>query len=234
LANYVRGVRERLLRERRREGVIRVERVSLEPEVISKRVVDTTPLLEKFRLFKPEFVIIPCLNFGVRLRCRRITRYIPPIIDFDMTPLKITNLKFHVWGLWLEGEVVSRFDNRSEEGQKCVDEECEPVSGSADLLGEFYHLMKSLDLDKVLDEMRDTIRRTFPKTWIDIETRFEVRGWGEVIWDLINLLVTGKIRTYDGIDVTVKYIWRDETRTVKKHFDIEVWLPVEGDISWEW
>ena len=224
-------------------GVIPVKPTVESARVLRRRTYSPTPLrtrLEKLGRGRAEImglpVIFPCRD-RIRLRCRiqaPETRWVPPLIDYDMLPVKIRNLTLHVWGLWLEGDIISDFENRSKEGEKCVGEDCEPVSGSADLLGEFYHLWRSTELAKTLDEMRDMISRTRPLTVTDVSTHFEVRGWGEVIWDLIHLLLTGRIETYDGYDVTVSYTWLGEERTVKRHFDLTVDLPVEGDIRYVW
>lgn len=226
------------------EGIIYVRGVYLESKVLEKKKIDTTPVLEKMKLraqlARAEFVIFPCI-FKIRLRCWREKKisFIPPVIDYDILPFKIRDLTLHVWGLWLEGNIVNNFSNKSQEGQKVTTEngkeiEREKVEGSADLIGEFLQKMRSIDLNKSMDEIRDKIDKNRPLTAIDIASHFEVKGWGDVLWSLINLLITGKVKTYDGFDITVKYPWLGEERINSKHIDQTIELPLEGNIRWVW
>lgn len=221
-------------------------------EVVSVKVTDTTPPpLQLLNAIKPKAALEavrpaasfpPCI-FGFEPWCpkaRWITRYLDPTLIFDVTPLEIKNVHFYLWGLRLEGDISTKFTNDSFEG-KVYEENDQTgerrnertVSGSADLGGNLLSALKARDLNEVLATVRNAVTAA-ARQWVpSLEAHWTKSGGLSTLKSLVELLLKGRLYTDGGIDATVNYNWQGP-KTISKHIDLVLWLPVKGGVSYHW
>lgn len=173
-------------------------------------------------------------------------KYKDPVIDYTVSPVKIKNVKYHVFSCYFEGDIVNKITNRGTEGQKGTTkvwrwEDCpisndsyawEWVSGSADLVSSWVHEFKEKTTGKRLGRISQSASvlkgRTVSKT-----SHWKSGDLLDFIIQILNILITGGVTTRNGYDVTVNYDWKG-SQTKSKHIDKTVWLPIEGNIVWWW
>ena len=189
--------------------------------------------------FLPSFP--PCL-LGIEPWCW-LKSFKPPKIGFNLTPFKLTNVTYYVFiNTRVTGTVVTRFGNTSEEGeevekhQKSGEERNrQKVEGSADLTGTVDHSMSLPDLaNEVLAKIRGVFTGLTPGNLLDMEGAFEKRGVVKLLKSIVSQLLSGKIGTSNGIDVVMSYSFAGRPKTINRHLEIGMLLPVEGKVKYRW
>lgn len=218
------------------EGALEKKQPAGELKTLSKREYETTPFFLK-PVEPSALVLIPCFD-RVRLRCRGwlspVERFVPPKPDMDASPLRIKNVIFHVWGLWLEGDIVTALENTGEEGKRCVDGDYTPIYGSGTLAGKFKTLLRSTEIGETVFDRVDSFRPVKVAERITVSTHWECHLGEGSIRNLVNIFLTGQIETYNGIDIDATFDWQDATYIFSKHLGINLILPVEGTVSYVW
>lgn len=173
-------------------------------------------------------------------------RYRDPIIDYTVSPIKIKNVKYHVFSCYFEGDIVNKISNSGKEGQRGTTkvwrwEDCpvsddsyawEIVAKSADLISNWTHELKEKTTGKRLGNVSQSASVLKGKT-VSKTSHWKSGNLLDFIIQILNILITGGVTTRNGYDVTVSYEWKG-TQTKSKHIDKTVWLPIEGNIVWWW
>ena len=183
--------------------------------------------------FKP-----PCI-FGFEPWCW-LPDFLDPKILFKLSPLKIQNAQFHVLTRSVEGDVVHRFENHSEEAvgdeknqrTGATRNSGKAISGSADLNGDFLsRITHDLAPDKVLAEVKDIIQKTSPLNYVDMTGHFTSGGLIGFFEQIYEHATSGTLYTSAGIDTTLKYTLPNGEHGKSLHLDLKLSLPVEGGVS---
>lgn len=221
--------------------------------LVSVRSRLTTPIGPEFRLrvkenLRDRFVKESALCIlKLRPECRITTGYIDPLSNIDVRETYLQNITFHIFSLSMEGDIGQDSENNGTEGQECkcvaplfgacdpmTEGECKVVPGSADLTGRILNKVNSVDLGKEIFTSSKEYGTMHVGEKPTVTGHWSTGWWGEAIWNLITLFVTGSIHTYQGIDLNGNYEWRGDTHTWSKHVDIDAWLPVRGGLIWSW
>jgi hypothetical protein len=219
------------------DGVIPVTNTS-QVQVISK----TSPATRGTNVIsKPNMNLSfpPCI-FGFEPWCQRwVKGLMDPTLLFDITPLQMTNVAYHISKGYVEGDVQTKFSNSSTPGQTFEKNEKTGevrnqlvVAGSADLAGNLSQQITALDTSTLIDTVQNEIQ-ALAGTEINVQGHWSHSGVIDEIVTFVKMLITGKIHTTHGIDTTLSYNFNG-TQTTTKHIDTEVWLPVNGSISYIW
>ena len=170
---------------------------------------------------------------------RWVTQFLLPAIFYEVIPLRITDVVVHVLQARIEGVVGSRFTNRSREGetyeynQETGEERNRTkVEGSADLSANFITQMIASQMQEALARVQNIVPTLQSQFQLDVSARFEKAGIWETIKSLVQLLLSGTIETTNGIDATADYVWQGASKSETKHLDMQVSLPVEGNVSY--
>jgi len=215
------------------EGVVRTPKA--EYKIISKEV---NLVKESPAKGKPEPLFIPwlCL-FGFEPWCW-VRKYKEPVINFDIHAIQARDVHVHLLNGYITGVIDTLFHNMSEEGKTWLENiktgekrEERPIEGSADLLGDFVETIIIKKINEVLADIRNRIDKTSPKVQVTIDSNFERRGYVDMIKNIFNILIAGKVRVDDDIEVTVTYNWLGETISKTYNVHVEADLPVE-DVHW--
>jgi len=228
------------------EGRLRVTQTSKKAKVLSVESQVTTPVIPQLGLdlFNMVTDIVPQL--GIPFLQKTCSKYRNPKILYTISPIRLVNVKYHVWSLYLEGDIENKLSNKSKEGEEgiterwffesCPDEEdeydWEVIEGSADLESSFIHEIVESKTDEVLDEITDKISAKM-KEAISAKAHWKTKGLGDLIFTIVKILMTGGVVTENGYDITVTYEFRG-SRSESKHIDMKVWIPVKGYIQLVW
>jgi len=215
--------------------VPKTEYIKLKEEVV-KESVSSRPLLTK-----PLYILtqttqniqfFPCI-FGFEPWCW-VRKYAPPKIDFDIHAIKVKKADVYLLKGRIEGELDTLFFNKSEEGETWEENlktrekrNIQKVRGSADLWGSFREIITLKKIQEQLVDVRSSIVRTKPQVKIIISNRFIKESYREMIKSIWNILKEGRMWVDDDFDVTVKYNWLGEEKTITKKIHIEAYIPVE-------
>jgi len=226
-----------------------------EPEVLEYRAVDTTPLRVKMRMKYIDPLIRRAMIAAEKglIRTQWILRktctmYKDPVINFELIPIKVKNITCHVFSLKLSGDVVLRFTNKSKEGEEgttvtwrwraCPTDpdaySWHVVEGSADLAPSWSHSFVEDSTSTVLGRISKALDKVYRGSSVEVTGYWETGSLGDLLWNIVSILISGKITTRNGFDVTLKYYWLGKTQTISRHIDAKVVLPVEGNIRWSW
>jgi hypothetical protein len=173
-------------------------------------------------------------------------KYKEPNISYTVSPIKVTNLKWHVYSFYFEGDIVNKISNRSTEGQKGSTtvwrwEDCpalddsyawEWIKGSADLVSSWRHKIVEDSTSAIFGNISQSANVLKGKS-ISVKGHWRSGDLYDFIIQVLNILATGGITTRNGYDITVRYEWKG-TQTKTKHVDKRVWLPIEGGLVWIW
>lgn len=171
------------------------------------------------------------------------TKYIDPVIDYSIVPTEIYNVEINLtpWNLYVKGTIKGKQDNKSSEGQKCtkylIERQwtCETVQGSADIKTNTTNTMNAADQNlRLFSNLAANYGKVAPKNSINASATWRTSGAWDWLVAVVNILLTGSCRTAGGIDATAEYTWRDEKYTKQKHFDVDVRLPIRGNIVYTW
>jgi len=225
-------------------GVKVVPQVLKEPKILEYNVVETTtPVKELVNSTKA--TILGRLKF-FELFKKTCYKYKPPVIDFEIVPVKVKNVEFHWGGLYFKGDIVVKFYNKSKEGKEGVAkvwrwESCpsseeaydwKVVPGSADLLGSWGHKFwedtNDIFIDSVDANTGDYVKKN---NYVCVTAKWQTQNLGDTALTLWNILTSGKIVTRNGFDVTVSYDFNG-TQQKTYHVDVKAVLPVEGNVKW--
>jgi len=228
------------------KGVLRVTRTSKMAKVLSVESRVTTPIIPQLGLdlFNTLTDIVPQL--GIPFLQKTCTKHRDPKILYTISPIRLVNVKYHVWSLYLEGDIENKLSNKSKEGEEgvterwffesCPDDEgeydWEVIEGSADLESSFVHEIVESKTDEVLDEISDKISAKMNEA-ISAKAHWKTKGLGDLIFTIVKILMTGGVVTENGYDITVTYEFRG-SRSESKHIDMKVWIPVKGYIRLVW
>lgn len=233
-------------------GYIPVKQRLAEPRILKYRETDTTPPLMEFRQdVVRNYVhrnIVTFDRFGPRpmyLFRKVCTKYHDPQILYKLSPVRIPTVTLHMLSGKLTGEIKSKFNNNSKEGEEgryvtwrwraCSSEEdaysWEKVAGSADIMPDWLHEAVETTTEKVIAKVEQALEKVTKDDRVSVEASFETTGLLDIIWDLLDIFTTGTVTMNDGYDVTLKYKWKGETQTVNKHVDCTVALPVDN-VDW--
>jgi len=231
---------------------VRPERVYLAPEILEYKVTDTTPIIRNFRQKVVRSYVHRNIEsfklYGISGIFRKVcTMYRDPVIKFDILPVKTTNVVFHMFSWRITGEIVNRFVNNSESGEigttkvfrlrVCPSDPnaytWEKDPRSSDLIPYWIHEFVEDSTGTYLDDIDQKLPRT------PSGAKVEVKGsWaaylGQIIFTLLEIFLTGRVVLRNGYDVTINYVWKDQTQTINRHVDLKVALPVEGGVVVAW
>lgn len=224
-------------------GIIRVRSEMREVEILEYRVRDTTPLLmDVANLVRKK--VNEKLTYAKLFR-RLCKKEVAPKINFTLSPLYFEEVKFHWGGLWFEGDIATRLDNKSEEGKigityvrrfrSCPEDlnayKWQTVSGSADLTSSWLNKFWEDSQNIFISQLRQ-------KANVKVGEFVEVKGhWKtdplsvETFRTLLSIFTTGTIVTKHGFDVEYTYNFNGEHKEMR-HVDLRVRLPIRGDIEW--
>lgn len=226
-----------------KKGTIPARKVSKVARVLSYERQDVPVVVRRVPMpLVKTFGVIDRLSDFLKNEC---TKYIDPTIAYELYPLKLTNLVYHAWSVKLEGDIVNQMNNKGQDGQKgtkevwrwedCPEADSEynwkVVEGSADLGSSLSHEIKDEENRKI-DTISQNISVNEGKK-VSVSAHWS-SSWVALVLDMLELLVTGGIVLNNGYDVTVTYEWRGDTHRKKEHIDARVWVPLEGNIKWEW
>jgi len=232
--------------------VPKTEYVKLKEEVISEsissRPLPTKPLYRLAQATqRAQFLPLwpPCI-FGFEPWCifyepptpRWIRKYAPPKIDFDIHAIKVKKADVYLLRGRIEGELDTLFFNKSEEGETWEENpetgeqrNRQKVPGSADLWGFFRELVTLKKIQELLADVRSTLgstaERIKPQVKITINNHFTKESYREMIKNIWNILKEGRMWVDDDFDVTVRYNWLGEEKTITKKIHLEAYLPVD-------
>jgi len=225
-------------------------------EIRYYEVKDVTPLRLRFKknvvntfTYRAKSTFLDMGIEGIfRKKC---IMYKDPQILFNLYPVELTNVKFHVSSLKFEGNVVNRFENKSEEGEigvlkifrlrQCPTDpsyyKWTTVEDSADLLGYWYHSAYEEDTNTpVIRNLRQELEnKVKPNVSVTMIGHFETGGlsW-DTFWNILRYITSGTLKLYNGFDVTINYYWKGAWQTEKKRVNVAVTLPVEGGVDIDW
>lgn len=232
----------------RGEGTIPIRRTSRKAKVLHIESQDIPHL----NIHDPLSIIMDIAGpTAIPFLQKTCTKYRDPEILYNLQPVKMVNVKFHVVSLYLEGDIENKLSNKGKEGEKgvttrwffesCPDEEdeydWETISGSADLESAFEHEIVESKTDEVLDKITDKITAKMNEAisveahWKTPERQYTTKALTDLIFTIVKLFMTGGVTTENGYDVTVTYEFRG-SKSQSKHIDMKIWIPVEGRIGW--
>jgi len=227
----------------------------LEPQILEYKVRDTTPIGIKVRrtVVDPRMrkmaIMLETKFYRTQGLLRKLcTMYKDPTIDFELVPVKVRNITFHAFSLKLTGDVVLRFTNKSKEGEEgtlytwrwrsCPTDpdayNWKVVEGSADLTPSWNHDFVEDSTGALLSRLNMKLSKVSKGHYVEPTGYWETKGLGDLVWSILSILITGKVATRNGFDVTINYYWLGKTQTINRHIDAKVVLPVEGNIGWSW
>ena len=171
---------------------------------------------------------------------------IDPKIDYSVSPLHMTSLRYYFLHGYIDGYIVNKIDNRGTEGRRGTKtifrwEDCpisneeydwENIKGSADFASQWAHEFKEKTTDKLMGKVSQNADPKIGQT-ISRNSYWKTGDLLDLIIQVFNILLTGTITTTNGYDVTVSYDWNG-TKTKTKHIDKTVRLPIKGDITVVW
>lgn len=219
-----------------------------EPEVLS---YEEGPLeITRVRTYR---LIYPPLYRTESVFSHTCTKYRDPKIAFSIIPTKATNVYFHIWGLWFDGNIETRLSNTGKDGEEgthemrwpkwrilgCPTDEndysWEVLKDSAKLKdNSFANLFYENSSNAYLSNISQKIGDAPPAGKSSATGYFKTSGLGDFFWTLVSILLTGTVTTRNGFDVTVHYDWLGDTYEAKQHIDITAPLPIEGGVSIGW
>ena len=133
----------------------------------------------------------------------------------------------------------TKFSNSSQEGQTYEKNEKtgeirnqQTVAGSANLAGNITQQITAVDMQTAIASVQNSIQ-ALAGTAVNVQANWTHAGILDELVTFVKMLVTGKIHTDHGIDTTLSYEFNG-TQTTTKHIDTEVWLPVNGSVSYVW
>jgi len=169
---------------------------------------------------------------------------------YQLYPTKLKNLTFNFSSLSLSGDVVVEYVNKSEPHKEgytyirrlqyflhgCPQDDSSYIWENVDFVfdSKFKQTFEVFD-EKVFEYTSDWIDDIRPYSPINI-----VGSWTEslsfnMLKNLLDYFMNGRIKTYNGFDVNIKFNFPPgEEKDVKQHIDVEVELPVEGNINVVW
>jgi len=238
------------------KGYIPVVSRITEPKILEYKIIETTPVLRKFKQERVQKFVDSKIKsqriiFEQGLFRKMCTKYIDPKIIFQLFPYKLRNVTLHWWGLYFEGDIVNRFINKGEDGQKgtavqwrwraCPSDyssySWEVIEDSADILSNWIHkLTEDNTGETLIGKLSQSITNKLPNgRYVDISAHWKTDEWSSsIFWQVVRYLTTGTLSTTSGFDVTVKYNWLGKTVTKSYHVNARIALPVEGNINWDW
>ncbi len=221
-----------------------------ELRVLETKTVGTTPLWESAR---PH--LLGLMNERIRLSRsmslsflqKPCSKTIPPNILMSLIPFSLVNMQFHVFSLKLSGDIQNRFGNDSFEAkqgttsvkkwQSCPSDDSayswSTVSGSADLVPNWNHSLADDQSGATLAKVSQSIDKIGISTAAIPQVSWQSGGLGDLIWQIVQILVSGSITTRNGFDVTASYSWQG-SQSKSQHIDARVVVPVSGSIQWAW
>lgn len=165
-----------------------------------------------------------------------VLRYIDPTLFFDITPLEFRDVEFWWRYLTVTGTVTTKFANQSSEGQTYEQNEQtgetrnqQYVSGSADLSGSSFLDTVVKQIQKAIERVRQEVSARVNLD-VNLSAKWKAEGGLSILRTFFDMLRTGKIHTDHGIDATLDYYWQG-SKSISKHIDLEIWLPVNGDVQ---
>jgi len=230
-------------------GIYRVRSRLKEAEILEYKVTETTPEFRKRlnELKREAYVRIKLGNLLRRLFYRPCHKEEEPRILFRLAPAYFTNVKFHWGGLWFEGDIVTKFENQSEEGKEgiawvrrreaCPEEpdayEWSVVEDSADLFADWLNKFWEDSTNTYLSSLRQALQEKLdPNNYITIRGHWQTSAFSmDTFMTMWNIFTSGTIVTRHGFDVTVSYNFNGE-QTKMFHSDLRVRLPIRGEIQW--
>ena len=230
-------------------GIVRVKPSIREAEILEYKVVETTP---PFRVLVNEVkrTAISKIKFGGLLRrlfYKQCYKEKEPNILFRLSPLYFENVKFHWSGLWFEGDIATKFENKSEEGEVGITwvrrrEACpedpeayswESIDGSADLLGNWLNKFWEDTTDTFIAELTQRLQSVVnPNNYVSVKGYWKTDPLSvDTFMTMWNIFTTGTIVTRHGFNVTVTYNFNGQH--VKTFYvDLRVRLPIKGSVNW--
>ena len=224
----------------------------ISPDVLGSQSTDTTPVLRQFRQDVVRSHVDKNIEsfkmFGIQgIFKKTCTRYRNPLINFNLMPIKITNVHFIILKAKITGDIVNELGNRSKEGEKgtttvrrrksCPTAEGEytwqKIPNSADITSRWGHRAVEDETGELLSQLSQSLPLMKPAQMLSATGHFE-QGGLKSVWDLINIFVRGAITVRNGYDVTVNYTWKNQTQTQNRHIDSRIRLPVEGGVDIDW
>ena len=222
---------------------------------------DTTPL---WRKMKPDLIakyrrkreILRQKGYaGIEGLFRVVcTKYIDPKISFDIIPTKVKNVTFYFPSCKISGDIEVELTNKGEDGKEghcivrrlyywrhgCPEEDeaydWKDVIGSADILPNWDHSFTEDETDTFLATVRKELSNKVRKNErIEVSASWETSGLGNVARTLLQIFLRGNVRLRNGFDLTIKYEFPEgNTKTINRHVDVKVTLPVEGGVQTAW
>lgn len=177
--------------------------------------------------------------------CVEDTEWFPPRIDFGTWPVRIPEARLHVFSARLEGEIRTRFDNRSEPGEKQVTRTCfcqggdegverSTVDGSATLDSDQRDRIVVSDLGETLDKVRTQFNQVPPDRQRGVEASFDKRGALEVLQAIVDIMLSGSMVVDSRIEATVSWMWRGKVKKRSEVIRQRVRLPVDRvNVFWD-
>ena len=176
-----------------------------------------------------------------RIFKKTCTKYHDPKISFKIYPTAVKKAVVHLLSFKITGEVETKFENHSEEGEegktsvwrwqscptKDSEYEWEKVKGSANLNPAWSHRFVEDSTGVVLGDISDSTDVVKLNSSATSVAKWNTGDIFEYFWSLLQLLLTGTITTRNGFDVTVTYKWLGSNVSKTKHVDAKVVLPVK-------
>jgi len=173
-------------------------------------------------------------------------KFIDPKIDYSISPVHVTDVKYYFLYGYLDGYIVNKINNRGTEGRRGTKtifrwEDCptsnedydwEIIKGSADLVSQWAHEFKEKTTGKLLGNVTQNADPVIGQT-ISKSSYWKTGDLLDLIIQIFNILLTGTVTTSNGYDITVSYDWNG-TQTRTKHIDKSVRLPIKGDLTVVW
>jgi len=229
-------------------GVVRVKPEIKEAEILEYKMIETTPDVRMlFNELKRTAIVRAKFGLLRRLLYKPCYKEQPPKILFKLSPVYFENVKFHWAGLWFEGEIVTRFNNESEEGkegiawvrrrQLCPEDpeayEWETVEGSASLFGDWLNKFWEDSTGTFISELWQKLEeKVDPRNYVNVKGYWKTAPLSlDTFMTMWNIFTSGTIVTRHGFDVTVTYDFNG-THVKKYHVNLRVRLPIRGDVSW--
>lgn len=165
-----------------------------------------------------------------------VLKYIDPTLLFDITPLEFRDVEFFWRYLTVTGTVTTKFSNQSTEGQTYEQNEQtgetrnqQTAFGSAHLSGSSFLNTVIKQIQKAIERIKQTVSAA-AQLDVNLAAKWKTEGGLSILQTFFDMLRTGKIHTDHGIDATLDYNWQGP-KSISKHIDLEIWLPVNGDVQ---
>lgn len=207
-------------------------------KMIAKKVEVVGESRKRIRpeLMVQQFIPLFCI-FGFEPWCW-VRKYQEPKIDFEIHALEVDDVDVHLLKGDIEGTIITRFFNKSEEGKTWLENvktgerrEERTIEGSADLSGKFDESILIKKLNEVLAEIKNKVDRTRPKMEVRINSRFKHHSYWDMVKNIFKILISGKMNVDDDIQITVYWNWLGEEHSRTYNIHIEAELPV-GEVRW--